>query len=205
DSSEHAQLLVAELQMLARKAQALLESDRAAIGAVKHLDTALPESPLDQHLEGMLQGEEDRGLAALVVEVVEGGDHPSHRRDGLLLEHSRHSACHVTQRTASPRREREWLADLIGKAAALVRRLPTPGSVRPVWEAGDHPLGEVAGGRAARPRVRPSGERRGNEICQEGRLWTFVDAPALGQPEQPTRSISPVNKPNSPKKRRGRD
>ena len=70
------------------------------------------------------------------------------------------------------RRIREWLAHRIGTAAALVRRLPTPGSVRLIWEAGDYPLGEVAGGQGGALASTPLGGTAGERNLPGG---AFVD------------------------------
>jgi hypothetical protein len=47
--------------------------------------------------------------------------------------------------------------------------------------------------------LRSGGNGEGNEICQKGRSWTLVDAPASDGLEHASQSISPATKPNSPK------
>ena len=111
----------------------------------------------------------------------ESDDTANHRHQSDLPEHhspqpvrlsAQRQAKHAGAVYTQIRRIREWLAHRIGTAAALVRRLPTPGSVRLIWEAGDYPLGEVAGGQGGALASTPLGGTAGERNLPGG---AFVD------------------------------
>ncbi len=81
--------------MLLGKANALLEADRAPTDLVEDTDATLAQRRLEHHLERVLKAEHDCRLAALIVQVVERGDHPAHRVDGLALEQARDPPKHA--------------------------------------------------------------------------------------------------------------
>jgi hypothetical protein len=67
------------IEVLLGRRTHLFEAHGAPAGLVEDKDAPLAQRRLEHHLEGVLKAEHDCRLAALIVELVERGDHPAHR------------------------------------------------------------------------------------------------------------------------------
>ena len=106
DCAHSACLSFGQAKMFAAQVDTSFETDRSAVPLVEDLDVPLDKCSLEQHLEGVLAVQKNRGGTPDIIEVVEGGGGTLERRKRLLLQHpgfpAKFHVCHSASRHCRP-------------------------------------------------------------------------------------------------------
>jgi hypothetical protein len=104
DRPQEPALLLREFQVLRREPDTLLEPNGAAGRLVKDPHALLPQSGFEEHLQGVLEVQQDGCYATIVIEVIENPSRTAKRGEGLRLEQPTLSVHHVDERVSSGRK-----------------------------------------------------------------------------------------------------